>query len=152
MQGYLNDFRNWSNADFGKASNQPNYAKLYNSWVDQRAFVTNAVLALNSSAKYAPLAKQMQDSLAALRPPSPPDPSSEGYTSIPKYVVDCPRGLRPPLTAYLQLDARNSWAQNFTCGNLLIGFDPQTGSVASLYDKVTGTSWITPNVCLSCCR
>jgi hypothetical protein len=62
VKTFLNDWTNWTNADFEKARPDANYQLLQYSWIEQRAFLDNAIVALGNH----PLAQRILDAFSEL--------------------------------------------------------------------------------------
>ena len=78
MKTFLNDWTNWTNIDFEKARNDQNYQILQNSWLEQRLFLENSLLALGDH----PLSQQISDEWNSLVPHFP---NLEGFTQITNF-------------------------------------------------------------------
>ena len=75
----LGDYMNWTNVQFERALNSPEYHMAIESWLDQRNYLSSAVEVLDRDQKYNALGSQMKDAIASIRPSVP---NTTGYEKV----------------------------------------------------------------------
>lgn len=110
---HLHDYEHYQKAAFNKARESKAFQTFESSWVEQRAYVDQAVKELGTSK----LAKQARTRLKSIEP-AIPDTSCYNPVKNVSLLFDTP---------YFEL-----------------GFDPQTGAINHLTEKLNHRIWATP--------